>query len=64
MVTDSVQQEIVKLINKASKDILEAHSIAVKKNPMAQDLPVFQQLLGVQKDLGNIMQGISKVRGL
>lgn len=61
---DNTQQEIIKLINGAAKDLLAAHSIAVKKNPMAQDLPVFKELMEVQRGLGNIMQGVSKVRGL
>lgn len=61
---DNTQQEIIKLINGAAKDLLAAHSIAVKKNPMAQDLPVFKELMEVQKSLGTIMQGVSKVRGL
>lgn len=61
---DNTQQEIIKLINGAAKDLLAAHSIAVKKNPMAQDLPVFKELMEVQRSLGNIMHGISKVRGL
>ena len=61
---DSVQQEIIKLLGGAAKEILAAHSLAVKKNPMAQDLPVFQQLQRLQKDLGTAMQEISRVRGL
>lgn len=61
---DNTQQEIIKLINGAAKDLLAAHSIAVKKNPMAQDLPVFKELMEAQRSLGTIMQGVSKVRGL
>lgn len=64
MTTNETQQEIIKLLNGAAKDLLAAHAIAVKKNPMAQDLPVFQLLLRLQKELGECMQGISKVRGL
>lgn len=60
----SVQQDIIKLVNAASKELLEAHALAVKKNPMSQDLPVFQRLMRLQKELGECMQEISKVRGL
>lgn len=60
----SVQQEVIKMINGAAKEVLAAHSLAVKTNPMAENLPVFQQLLVLQKKLGDAMQEISKVRGL
>lgn len=62
--TNSLQQEIIKKLNGAAKEILAAHQLAVQKNPMAQDLPVFIELLGVQKKLGDAMQAISKLRGL
>lgn len=60
----SVQQEVIKDISAAAKTLLGAHSTAVKANPMAQDLPVFKRLMEMQKELGTIMQEISKVRGL
>lgn len=60
----SVQQDVIKLVNEASKKLLEAYSLAVKANPMAQDLPVFKRLMELQKELGTVMQEISKVRGL
>lgn len=62
--TESVQQEVIKKLSAASKELQEAHRLAVKKNPMAQDLPVFQRVLKMQKDLTEVMQEVSKVRGL
>lgn len=62
--TDNVQQDVIKKVASASAELFAAHQLAIKKNPMAQDLPVFQRLLKVQKELGEIMQEISKVRGL
>ena len=60
----SVQQDVIKLVSEASKKLLEAHALAVKTNPMAQDLPVFVTVQRLQKELGEVMQGVSKVRGL
>ncbi len=60
----SVQQEVIKQVNEASKNLLGAYSLATQTNPMAADLPVFQKLLELQKELGTVMQNISKVRGL
>lgn len=60
----SVQQEVIQKLNVAAKELLAAHSLATKANPMAQDLPVFQRLMEMQRELGTLMQGISKVRGL
>ena len=60
----SVQQEVIQKLNVAAKELLAAHSLAAKANPMAQDLPVFQRLMELQKELGTLMQGISRVRGL
>ena len=60
----SVQQAVIKDIAAAAKTLLGAHSAAVKANPMAQDLPVFKRLMELQKELGTVMQEISKVRGL
>jgi len=62
--TDSIQQEVIKKVAAATKELQDAHRIAVNQNPMAQDLPVFQKLVALQKELGEVMQGISKVRGL
>jgi hypothetical protein len=59
-----IQQEIIKKISAATKELQDAHRLAVKQNPMAQDLPVFQKLVRLQKELGEAMQEISKVRGL
>ena len=60
----SVQQEVIKHVNSASASLKEAYSLAVRTNPMAQDLPAFLKLVELQKELGTVMQQISKVRGL
>lgn len=58
------KQQVINLVNEAASKLLEAHAVAVKHNPLAQDLPVFQQLLIKQKELGTTMQEINKLRGL
>lgn len=60
----SVQQEVIKQISEASKVLLAAYSTATKANPMAEDLPVFQRMMQIQRELGTVMQEVSKVRGL
>lgn len=60
----SVQQNVIKQVSEAAKVLLSAHTMAVKANPMAESLPVFQRILVLQKELGTVMQEISKVRGL
>lgn len=62
--TASVSKQVIAHVNQASKELLEAYSLATKTNPMAVDLPAFQELLATQKKLGELMQKISKVRGL
>ena len=61
---EGVQQVVIRKLNEASKLVLEAYSLATKTNAMAQDLPVFQEMLKEQKKLGELMQQVSKVRGL
>jgi len=60
----SQQQEVIRQLNEASKLILGAYSLAINTNPMAADLPVFQDLLQLQKNLAEMMQQVGKVRGL
>lgn len=62
--TGSVQKTIQQHLNTAAKELQAAHSLAVKTNPMAADLPVFISVAKMQKDVGELMQGVSKVRGL
>lgn len=60
----SVQQEVIKQVSESAKGLLAAYNMATKANAMAENLPVFQRLLQLQKELGTVMQEISKVRGL
>lgn len=60
----SVQQDVIKQVSESAKGLLAAYNMATKANPMAENLPVFQRLLQLQKELGTVMQEISKVRGL
>lgn len=59
-----VQQAILRGLSDASTALLNAYGIAVKANPMAQDLGVFQEMMKLQKEINFLMQGVSKVRGL
>ena len=60
----SVQQDVIKQISEAAKQLLAAHQLAVKTNAMSESLPVFQKLLKLQRELGDVMQEVSKIRGL
>ncbi len=60
----SVQKEIQQHLNEAAKSLQAAHALAVKTNAMSADLPVFISVAQMQKDVGVLMQQVSKVRGL
>lgn len=60
----SVQKEIQQHLNDAAKSLQAAHGLAVKTNSMSADLPVFMEVAKMQKDVGTLMQQVSKVRGL
>ncbi len=60
----SVQKEIQQHLNTAAKELQAAVALATKTNPMAADLPVFISMTAMQKEMGTLMQQVSKVRGL
>ena len=60
----SSAKEITAHLNAAAKELGSAYNLAIKANPMAADLPVFQAIQKMQKDVGTLMQQVSKVRGL
>ena len=56
--------QIMHHLKNAAGELLAAYQLATKTNPMAADLPVFIQVQRLQKEIGDAMQAISKVRGL
>jgi len=60
----SSSKPIIDHLNAAAKELGAAYNLATKANPMAADLPVFQAIQKMQKDVGTLMQQVSKVRGL
>lgn len=67
--TDRTQEakpavQIMHHLKNAAGELLAAYQLATKTNPMAADLPVFIQVQRLQKEIGEAMQAISKVRGL
>jgi hypothetical protein len=60
----SVRDGIITKISAAANELSNAYLDAVKANPMAADLPVFQKLQKLQKELTAVMQEVNKVRGL
>ena len=60
----SIQKTIQTHLNTAAKELQAACSLATKTNPMSADLPVFMAVAKMQKDIGELMQQVSKVRGL
>lgn len=60
----SIQKEIQTHLNTAAKELQAAIALATKTNPMSADLPVFISIAKMQKDIGELMQLVSKVRGL
>ena len=64
MTNAPVKQQVIALLNEASAKLLEAHATAQKANPMIQDVPVFQAMVKHQKEIGELMQQVNKLRGL
>lgn len=60
----NASKQVMQHLNQASKELLEAYNLATKTNPMAADLPVFHEIMAMQKKVGDLMQQVSKVRGL
>lgn len=61
---ETVQDSIIQHLNRASHELMSAYQQAVNRNPMAADLPVFQQMKLKQAEITAMMQAVSKVRGL
>ena len=56
--------EIVTHLRNAGESMQSAWATAVKANPMASDLPAFQKLKDMEKELARLMMEVTKVRGL
>jgi hypothetical protein len=61
---DSPKQQIMKKLSNVIQELAQAYNVACKTNPMASDLPVFQQMQGIGKDVNGMLIAVSKLRGL
>lgn len=60
----SIRDNIINRLSTAQLALSEAYQLGVGKNPMAADLPVFQEMQALGKEIATVMQKVSKVRGL
>lgn len=60
----SPKTEIVTHLKNAGESLRSAWTTAVKANPMASDLPAFQRLKDMEKELARLMLDVTKVRGI
>lgn len=55
---------IMQKLNAAQLALQEAYKAGMGKNPMVQDVPAFQDMQRLGKEISELMQKVSKVRGL
>lgn len=60
----SAKAHIVQELNVAIGALANASQAAQKANPMAADVPVFQRITAMQKEIGAMMLEVNKVKGL
>lgn len=58
------KEVVMQKLQNAMQELTLAHSLAVQANPMAAELPIFQQIQGMAKDLQPLMVAMHKLRGL
>lgn len=60
----SVKDKVTKHLSDAHKSLMEAHMAAITANPLAGDVPAFQKMQGLAKELSALMLEVNKLRGL
>lgn len=60
----SVKDKVTKHLSNANQSLLEAHMVALTANPLAGDVPAFQKMQGLAKELSALMLEVNKLRGL
>ncbi len=59
-----MKAQVMQALREASDNLSAAWSMGVKSNPMALELEVFKKMKEMQKELGQMMVVVSKLRGL
>lgn len=60
----STREEVVGKIKESYQALGDALSIATKANPLAADVPVFQKMQALAKEVSALMLEVNKLRGL
>ncbi len=58
------RDKVITAMSAAQQELGKAWQAAMQANPMTADVPVFQRIQGMQKELGAMMMEVSKIRGL
>lgn len=59
-----MKAQVMQALKEASDNLSAAWSMGVKANAMAADLEVFKRMKDMQKELGQMMLTITKLRGM
>lgn len=51
-------------LKNAGDALRNAWSLGVKSNPLAAELPAFQRMKEIEKELGQLMLAVTKLRGM
>lgn len=60
----TIKEQVITELGEALKSTQHAYNIAVGAQPLAADIPAFQQVQKVSRDIQDLMQQISRLRGL
>lgn len=60
----SAADQIMHCLSAAQSNVGQAMQLGAEANPMTANVPVFQRMAEVQKELGAMMLEVSKLRGL
>lgn len=60
----TTKEHVINLLNDALKASQQAYNIAVSAQPLAADIPAFQNIQKLSREIQDLMQQVSKLRGL
>lgn len=58
------RDRVIKKLSDALEALRLAHLIAINAHSLANDLPVFQRIQMLQKEISSVMIDVNKLRGL
>lgn len=59
-----MKSQVTQELKNAGDALRQAWSAGVKSNPLAAELPAFQRMKELEKEIGQIMLAVTKLRGM